>query len=332
MNFPSNVVPGYPYEGSLYWLLGEGCVRHDLAAKGLGYYQNLYGTYPEQLKREASALVALFDTVEMAPCDHALPDLATYLSGDIYFHPQLRLSCSREFNEWPEDTTAFADRLLAENQELTNVLNNANIVDQFAQQQFISRLILQCRIAMKKDAVLIGNHVFEAAYRIVVPRMGAHIEGWPLEPEGVRSLILEPALLDTIGLCVPAATFDAFCLIRDCAEITDYAKNFRDAISTASGQKDLERTLLNLIREAREKDRIAQHAVSALQASGSLSSIAGAAVGALPLGGTITSLIGLGTDLAARRITDSSKSRRWYTFGSKLQELSLDAALNRFTS
>lgn len=332
MNFPSKVVPGYPYEGSLYWLLGEGSVRHDRAAEGPGYYQNLYGTKPEQIKREASALVALFDTVEIAPCDHALPDFRTYSSGDSYFHPQLRISCSREFNEWAEDATAFADRLLVENKELVAVLSGAGISDYFAQSQFIARLVLQCRVAMRTDAVVIGNHVFEAVYRIVVPRMGAHIEGWPLEPDRARSLVLEPALLDTIGLCVPAPSFDAFCLIRDCSEITEYARQFRDAIGTASAQGDLERTLLGLMREAREKDRIAQHAVGALQASCSLSTIAGAFVGALPFGGTLTTLAGLGSDLGARRLADSSKARRWYTFGSKLHELSVDAALNRATT
>lgn len=80
------------------------------------------------------------------------------------------------------------------------------------------------------------------------------------------------------------------------------------------------------------KDRVARHAVGALQASSSWSGVAGAVVGALPFGGTVTSLVGLGTVLAARRIEDSSKSRRWYTFGSKLHEISLDAALDRADS
>lgn len=329
MNFPANVVPGYPYEGALYWLLGEGSTRHDEAARAPGYYRNFYGSAPDQVKRQASALAALFDRVEMAPGDHALPDIGTYTSGDAYFHPQLRLSCSREFHEWPLDTKSFVNRLLTENGELVNVLNCANVTDHFAQQQFVSRLILQCRVAMSKDAVVIGNQLFEAVYRIVVPRMGAHIEGWPLEKERAQSLLLGPEFLDAIGLSVPASTFDAFCRIRDCAEITDYAKSFRDAIGTASTQGDLQKTLINLMREARDKDRIAQHAVGALQASCSWSGVAGAFVGALPFGGTVTSLVSLGTDFSARRIADSSKSRRWYTFGTKLNEISLEAALDR---
>lgn len=332
MNFPSSVVPGYPYEGALYWLLGEGSVRHDISASKPGYYRNLYGNNPDQIKREASALAALFDTVEMAPGDHSLPDMRTYMTGDTYLHPQLRISCSQEFHEWPVDTETFTLRLLTESRELVKVLIRAGITDQFAQRQFISRLILQCRVAMSKGAVVIGNQVFEDVYRIVVPCMGAHIDGWPLEPERAQSLRLGPELLDTIGLCVPAPTFDAFCRIRDCVEITDYARGFRHAIGAAITQDDLERALLNLMREARAKDRVAEHAVGALQASCSLSSVAGAAVGALPLGGTITSLIGLGADLAARRIEDSSRFRRWYTFGSKLHEISLDAALDRADS
>ncbi len=328
MNFPSRVVPGYPYEGGLYWLLGEGSFRHDRAASEPGYYQNLYGSNPDQAKREASALAALFDTVELAPCDHALPDMKTYQTGDEYFHPQLRLSCSQEFHEWPVDTEAFVRRLLSENKELPEIFLAAKITDQFAQTQFISRLILQCRIAMRNDAVIIGNDIFEAVYRIVVPQMGSNIEGWPLEAERAKFLALQPELLQTVGLSLPAPTFDAFCSIRDCAEITTYAQDFRHAIASASAENDLTTKLLNLMREARDRDRVAQRVVGAFQASSSWSSVVGAAVSALPLGGTITSLAGLGSDLAARRINESSKSRRWYNFGSKLQEISLDAALN----
>jgi len=332
MNFPSNVVPGYPYEGAIYWLLGEGSVLHDQSAKAPGYYQNIYGAKPEQIKREASALVALFDKIEIAPADHALPDLKTYTTGDSYHHPHLRLSCEWEFHEWPDDTSKFVARLLEENREVVSVLNSAKISDHFAQQQFISRLVLQCRVAMRKNAVVIGNDVFEAVYRIVMPRMGAHFEDWPLDLDRAQSLTLEPSVLDAIGLCVPAPTFDAFCAIRDCQEITDYAKQFRDAIGTASQHEDLEWRLLSLIREARDKDRIAQRVVGALQASCSASSVAGAFVGALPFGGIVSSLAGLGTDLAARRISEQGKSRRWYTFGSKLHELSLDATLTRLPS
>ncbi|WP_156814561.1 hypothetical protein [Burkholderia lata] len=329
MTFPSTVIPAYPYEGGLYWLLGEGSVRHEESAKGPGYYRNVYGIDPTNMARQASALAALFEDIELAPVDHALPDLHAYTTASGYRHPELRLSRSEDIGEWAEDARELTRYLLENKPNLTKILDHSGHTDPFAKEQFIARLILQARLAVRRDAVLVGDELFEAVYQIVLPSMGAFIEGWPLESERPISLAITSRLLNAIGLFLPSPTYDIFCSIRESSEISEYANGFRNALGMANGQGDLERSLLSLMREAREKSGVAKRLAGAMQASGSWSGIVGGIAGALPGVGTVTSLVGLGSDLVNRRTEASSKRHGWYTFGSKLQEVSLNSVLDR---
>lgn len=329
MSFPSTVIPAYPYEGGLYWLLGEGSVRHDRSAEGPGYYRNIYGAEPDNIMRQASALVALFDNIELAPADHALPDMQAYCTEFGYRHPELRLSRSEDIGEWANDATELTRYLLTTKPKLVSLLHQGGHTDDFAKKQFVARLILQLRLAARKDAVVIGNDLFEAVCQIVLPSMGAFIEGWRLESEPPISLPVTSHLLRATGLYLPSPTFDVFYSIRECPEISEYANGFRNALGMASSHGDLEQNLLNLMRESREKRGVAKRLTGAMQASCSWSSVTGAIAGALPGAGTITSLVSLGADLAGRRSEGKTKQYDWYTFGSKLQEVSLNAILDQ---
>jgi len=63
------VVPAFPYEGALYWFFAD--KRYWLAAeKGArkgGYYGSLYDLDSENIVPRATALVALFDKIVIAP-------------------------------------------------------------------------------------------------------------------------------------------------------------------------------------------------------------------------------------------------------------------------
>lgn len=329
MSIPSTVIPAYPYEGGIYWLLGEGSVRHDTAAEVPGYYRNFYGDNPGIVSQQASALIALFDKVELLSADHALPDYSKYSNGANYWNPELRIAQSAEIGEFAPDALALTDYLLRSKPALSAYLNGAKIHDPFAQTQFVSRVILQARRAVRSDAVLIGNDLFECVYNIVLPSMGAFIEGWPLESPPPQTLNVKSHLLNVTCLNLPSPTFDVFCKIRESSEISEYAKGFREALGVASLQGDLEKNFLGLMREARDKKKIAAHLKGAMQTTGSLSSVAGTALGVLPFGGTITTLTGLTADLAGRRVEKSAKQHDWFMFGTKLQSVGLEAVLDQ---
>jgi hypothetical protein len=329
--FPSVVIPAYPYEGGLYWLLGEGSVRHDASWEGgTGYYKNAYGPQPEESMRHASALVALFEEIQLAPLDHALPEMHAYTVGGTYRHPDLRLTRSDDIGEWAPDAEELADYLIRTKGDLRALLEKGGQRDDWAKKHFVCRVILQARFAARTRAVLIGNELFEAVYQHVLPSMGAFIEGWPLEGPESKSLALTSRALNLTGLCLPAPNYDVFCEIRRSKEIAQYAKAFRGALGAADASGgEVQDKLLALMREARENREVAKRAAGVLQDSGSWTSIVGAVAGALPGVGALTGLAGLGADLAGRRAARTVLDHSWFTLGSRLQELNLDVILTR---
>lgn len=332
MELPSTVIPAYPYEGGLYWLLGEGSTRHDLSAIEPGYYRNIYGAYADDMSRRASALVALFDEIEIAPADHALPDQDQYRGELIYRHPELRISSSSDIGEWAEDGGELTEFMLRTRPELVQLLHLGGQIDDFSKRHFVERVILQARLAVRRNAVLAGNDLFAAVYQMILPSMGAFIQGWPLEREPPTVLPMQSQVLDAVGLYIPSNSFDGLCEIRSSAEVSKYATGFRAALGSAAGKGDLELNLRELMREAREKRGISEHIKGGMQATSTWSSIAGVVAGLIPGGGTATALAGLGADLASRRADVRSQVNGWYTFGSRLQEVSLDALLNKAIS
>ena len=110
MAIPASIVPAFPYEGGLYWLIGETAKRH---STDHSYYRVLYGLQPEKEAVRAAALVCLFDRIEIANADHALPDMRSYFKGNSYYHPDLRLSMSYEDREWSSEGQALA-KLIAQ--------------------------------------------------------------------------------------------------------------------------------------------------------------------------------------------------------------------------
>lgn len=329
MELPPIVIPAYPYEGGLYWLLGEGSTRHDLSATQPGYYRNIYGPHADEVSRRASALVALFDEIEIAPADHALPEQHRYRSDFGYRHPDLRLSSSSAIGEWAEDGEELTKFLLGTRPDLVRLLQLGGMVDNFAKRHFVERVILQARLAIQKNAVLAGNELFSAVYQIVLPSMGAFIQGWPLEREPPKILPMQTGVLDAVGLYIPSNSFDGFCDIRSSAEVSKYAADFRSALGTALDTDSLEAKLRELMREARERRGISEHIKGGMQATSTWSGIAGAVAGLVPGAGTAVALAGLGADLASRRADARSQANGWYTFGSKLQQVSLDAVLDK---
>jgi hypothetical protein len=329
MKLPSSVVPAYPYEGGLYWLIGEGTVRHDKAAAADGYYKNIYGKNADDMSRRASALVALFDDIEIAVADHALPDWHRYQTDQGYRHLELRLSCSSNFSEAAEDARELTKFALTTKPKLVEILQSGGRTDEYSQQQFVERTILQARLAMRKDAALIGDELFDTVYQMLLPHMGAFIEGWRLEGEPPKSIPIQSELLDAVGLYIPSNSFDGFCEIRTSAEISKYAEDFRGALGIATDGRDLKNSLLALMREAREKRGVSKHIGGAMQTTGTWSSIGGAIAGAIPGVGVVTSVSGLVADLAARRAEASFQKHDWYTLGSKLQTMTLDVLLRK---
>jgi hypothetical protein len=97
MSGAATAILAYPYEGALYWFLGEGGRRHSLEHD---YYKSLYGVNPQGLGVRAAALACLFDKIILGSADHVLSDWQRFAAGGAYFHPDLRVSTRFDDPEW----------------------------------------------------------------------------------------------------------------------------------------------------------------------------------------------------------------------------------------
>lgn len=323
MSIPNIVVPAYPYEGAIYWLLGEPTIRHPRSAP---YYETLYGPTPESLLPKAGALVSLFDKIELASADHALPDAQSCTTGEVYFNPALRLSVSHKDLEWSPEIDNFTkfciDSRLVESVFKGNPLFQDR---ERSQRVFLFRLVQQVRLAINSGALLIGDNFFEAVYRKVRPYIKQFLDDTPGSlPEGLSLQINENTLTAT-GLAFVPTTYDAFCDIRSSTKISDYAVSFRDAIGKAQSSPDFEANLLGLMKDALDNAEVLQHASTGFKTTGSVLNF----VGLIPFAGTIASVAGIGDDIAGRVAEAKQHNYEWYSLGSKMQDVALTGLLKR---
>ncbi|MFW6854900.1 hypothetical protein ACODYM_26770 [Burkholderia gladioli] len=321
MSIPATVVPAYPYEGAIYWLLGEPTVRHGSSHP---YYATLYGVAPAKVLRRAGALVALFDRIELASADHALPDRETYAAGDGYFHPDLRLSVSHKDVEWTDESDSLASFCFQ-----TGVLDSTFAQHPFfqsdrnLQRHFLSRLVLQVRLAIRLNALLIGDSFFQDVYRKVSPYIRQFVEDLSGQlPQGLI-LDLSERTLAVTGLEFAPASFDAFAAIRSSKEIAAYASSFREAIGKSLSAPDLDSALLQLMKQALDSQEVSRRATSAIQTTGSVLNI----VGLVPVVGSIASVGSIGADVAGRIAAARERKHNWYLLGAEMKSVALKQLL-----
>jgi len=323
MSLPSSIVPAYPYEGGLYWLISEGTTRH---SRSHPYYSVLYGLEPEKTFIRAAALSCLFDRIELASADHAYPDSQKFRSGDNYFHPDLRLSVSHGYHEFPKEGRAFADyinkkKILREQFRKHSIFRK----DTFSREHFLIRLFQQVRLAIRHDAVIIGDEYFQACYRLVAPYIKQFIDDTPGPlPDGI-TLALDENTLSITGLNFAPSNFDSFVNVRTSKEISEYATSFRDAIDKSRTSSNQESSLIEIMREAMETEKISTMAAGALQTSGSVLNVAGM----IPILGTAASIADTVSDIAERAASAKAKKNSWYLLGSKMKEIEIKSLLTK---
>jgi len=323
MTIPSAVVPAFPYEGGLYWFFGGATVRHPMRHP---YYRSLYGLEPNAVVTRSAALACLFERIELASADHALPDRQSYSTGESYYHPDLRLSMSFEDKEWSPEGLALAKYVM--NRQLLEHLFRGHELfknDPEAQRHFLCRLVQQVRLAIRRNAILIGDDFFQEAYRQISPLIKQFVDDTPgLMPEGI-TLALNENTLVVVGLNFAPSNYDGFCSIRASKEVSGYAAAFREALGKANNSDDLQTSLLRLMKEAMESEHIAKLASGALQTTGSVMNV----VGMLPVVGTGANIVDIASDIGERVADSQAKKQHWYLLGPRMKEIEISRLLRR---
>ncbi|MBC2696171.1 MAG: hypothetical protein HF982_13040 [Desulfobacteraceae bacterium] len=319
---PATIIPGFPYEGALYWFFSERSMSSYQGSHS--YYMSLYGPEHDKLVPRATALAALFERMILAPADAGLPDYRTYHHGKTYNHPELRITMSWEHNEWDDENIGIAKELL-KSVEMNQLLSLIPLLasDEFIREHFLCRTLLQMRLADFTASVLIGDSFFHTVCESIVRRVGDTVSASSVP--GHAPWVLEPRTLDLVGLTFPANSIDSFSSIRQSRQVSEYAAEFRVAATSAMAQADVTNSLLAAMKKAMDQEEIREHASGAFQAVGS-----GANVGGLiPFVGTIASGIGIGSDVASRALKQASARKQWYLLGPKMHEIALKSMLSQ---
>lgn len=319
---PSAVIPAYPYEGAFFWFIADEYVRKHNSR----YYQTLYGPQREHIAVQAAALSCLFPEIILAPADTQLPDAHSFTVGDLYRHPDFRISMNWVENEWSDLNQEIAQVACSDPAVQKAVAALPHIGnDQKRQHHFLCRLVLQNRIASATEATLVGNTAFQQISALAAPWIGAVLGSAKIAADQPAKLPITEQTLDVVGLNFAPANIDSFGAIRTSAAITGYAASFREALASAASAPDLEQKLLQLMEEAMDSENIARQVAGGLSTAGS----ALGALGFIPFAGSATSIMGLGTDAGARTATKVAEKKSWYLIGAKMQEIAIRDLLKR---
>jgi hypothetical protein len=321
---PDTIIPAFPYEGALYWLFSE---RGTPEYKGgHSYYLSLYGPEHDRVVPRATALAALFDRLILAPADARLPDYRAYSHGDTYEHPDLRITMNWEpHKEWDDENRAIA-KILIKSDVIGALLASVPLFasDNLIREHFLCRSLLQIRLSQIYSGVLIGNSFFNRIYDAIIREVGEAVFSIPIDGQQMV-WTLEERTLNIVGLDFPADSIDSFSAIRQSREISEYATEFRAAISSAMTTGDATNSLLQLMKKAMDQDEIRAKAAGGFQALGSAANVGGL----VPVLGTFASGIGIGADVASRKLGRASLKKQWYLLGPKMKEVALKSMLSK---
>src|SRR6185369_15801577 len=122
------IVLGYPYYNSLYWLFSsenqhfsDKSSHEGIKGKyngGHPYYRTLYGKEPGKYVDETISYCLLYDKIYISPADEYLPDNQRMTKGQLYYNRESGVTTSWD---WTKDVFS--------NHELTNeILKSSQVI------------------------------------------------------------------------------------------------------------------------------------------------------------------------------------------------------------
>ena len=351
-----NVVPAYPYDDALYSLFHNSLVDSNGNVKqpvkrpsGFSvskYNTNLFPPGVEQLHGRAAAVACLFENIILSPRSVELPDVGTYTKSDGYSHPDLRLQMPAEappqfgkFRDWIDYGPADGGMLYSEWDHLEGIsieLRTRRAIKSFfkrhralfpetAYVDFTINTISAVHLALKYNAVLLGNEVFHEFYCLLRTEAPPEMELFPnIDDQSVKMQQVNWTDIETFSLDFAPATIDTFAAIRMNKEIREYGKEWRSIIRS-SPPAELRQNLLNAMAKANQTASIANKASGILSMIGTFLTW----VGWLLPGSSIADIA---VDIADKAIGNIEKRSNWSMVGPRMHSVAQKANLEKYLS
>lgn len=310
-----NIVPGYPYEGSFYWLLSAKDWRDSSIKSSYegshGYYKTLYGKKPGEFVDETASLCILYEKIILAPADCYMPDRQSYTSDNRYDHPGLGILSDWEWVPPHQEIEPILDKLIfsIRNQRfLSKVPNNAL-------RQIVRGAIVQLRIAVEYDADIIGNVSYQRLCHFVQSELQKYQEVNVIDSSSTLSLDLNTAF-SLAGIHFSLQNLDEFATLRESNTLKLYGKSFRKAVEELPVSSNRERLLLKSMLEAMNSDDLAKQIAGGLD----ISAKAAGYLSLIPFIGTASGIASLAAGHAASATEIARRHQMWWMFAPEISK------------
>jgi len=268
----------------------------------------------------------LFEEIVLSSADIGLPDVHGHMQSErVYTHPGLRLSMDWRTGEWSPEYEDVARRLRDRGLVDGLLKKHGHLFDSdFAVKQFLCRLALQVRVALENEAILLGGQTFREFYDASISVIGKCFGMSTSDADGLL-LTFKSKDLDILGLDFSPSDLDGFVEIRAESTIRAYGTEWREAIAAASGSENMREALQDAMEKAMDQEAVARRAKGAFETVGSFGNFASL----IPVVGSAASAAGIAADAGARVAEAAGDAYHWYAIGSKMSEISVQAALRR---
>ncbi len=309
------VVPGYPYEGSFYWLMSaemwRGLKPKSSMEMGYGYYGTLYGRNSGSLIDETASLCILFDKIVLAPADCPLPDHKRYLKGSRYSNPDLGIIS--DWN-WIDDRQLMKEKveLLLADFSLQLLLSR---IPRTAWPQIIQGAVVQIELVDRFEASLLASPAYIRLCERIRCLLQREADHETIPPDRLLSGL--SAVFNLASVRFSIESIDEFISLRSSNALRSYANSFLDCINQLPAGVEVEHALFKAMSEAINSSELAEKIEGGLSVSASALGI----LSMIPLLSLIAGGAVLSADAASRIIAKQREKHLWWALAPEVSKI-----------
>lgn len=266
----NKAILGYPYSGALYGYISDQMGQqysHTKAIGGHNYYTTLYGKNYQKFVDSALMLSLIYDKIYLTPADNYWPESPTTQSRD--YHPELGLHA-----EWSayagffNDTDGRVQGYLSDS-KISNIMNKVFRIPISSQKMILSSILYELNLSREYRCPIICS----AGRKLVIERL---IE---IDHPATHAITLNSDKIELVGeymsmtgLLLSPASLENLIYIKSESSVRAYAKSYLAMLENykARPTKSNQQALLELARDAIEKEKISLLASGIFKGAGTL--------------------------------------------------------------
>ncbi len=312
----NKIILGYPYSGAFYGYISDQIGKEYSHTNSIGantYYTTLYGKNYQRFIDSALMLSLIYDKIYLTPADNPWPESPTAQSRD--FHPELGLHA-----EWSSYTSLFNDthghvQKYLSDYRIKHILSNVFRIPNSQQGMVLSSIIYELNLSRIHRCPIICS----AGRKIIIEQL-IEIDRPATHPITLNSDKIEliSDYMNVTGLFLSPASLENLIHIKSEPEVRVYARSYLDMLEDyqASPTKSNQIALLDLARNAIEKEKISTLASGLFNWAGTLFRLIGCPLSPLSIAGSFAS-------------NWSADSAKWYALSGAIKKAESKAVLVR---